>query len=147
MTTESAGYWGRLFIDVASQLKTRSWAPASATPNEVCTRRWFSPTRCSWVPAKNAPATRAPTTTMAKIATASAMPRSSRRIRFIAPSFKGSRLVLEPPVISQRHAGVDAVHGDLRRGLSASPHRGGRPRAHNDVDARNLVTHGGHVAV
>src|SRR2546428_6760254 len=71
MTTESAGYWGRLFIDVASQLKTRSWAPASATPNEVCTRRWFSPTRCSCVPAKNAPATNAPTTTRAKIATRS----------------------------------------------------------------------------
>src|SRR6266545_7270590 len=40
------------------------------------------------VPAKNAPATIAPTTTRAKIATASAIPRSSRKILRIQSPFK-----------------------------------------------------------
>src|SRR5881628_1196899 len=147
MTTESAGYWGRLFIDVASQLKTRSWAPASATPNEVWTRRWFSPTRCSWVPAKNAPATNAPTTTMAKIATASAIPRSSRKIRFMPDSFMGFRSALKPPVISQCHTSEDAIDHGRRSSLAAGAHGRGGPGADRDVDPGNLVLDGGHVAI
>ena len=77
----SNGFLG--FGAAGNTVFTNGAIPSVATPNDACSRRWFSPTRCSCVPAKKAPAIIAPTTTKAKIAIASAMPRSSRRIAFM----------------------------------------------------------------
>src|SRR6185503_15388744 len=168
MATELSGYCLTRFWVDGSHASMRSWAPASATPKDVITRRWFSPTRCSWVPAKNAPATSAPTTTRAKIATASAIPRSSCKILRIRPPLSvlevgGGwwRSNLHPPslsfttlhiaplkaaIISQRHTKRDAVDDGTQRRLTAPAHSVLTAGAHGHIDTGDLRPHRGHGA-
>src|SRR5688500_12726882 len=61
----------------ASQLTIVVCTPASAASNASAAKALFRPPRCSSRPAKKVPPTSAPMMTRAKMATASAMPRSS----------------------------------------------------------------------
>src|SRR6266571_3843715 len=141
-----------------------SLTPCSATPNDACTRRRFSATRCSWVPENNAPATSAPTTTRATIAIASAIPRSFFRICFMYHSLmftsnalpsayrEGRRAGSAARIVAQRDPGRDAIDLVRQRSLGAAgAHRLGRLGPQVDFDQRHLARvrrhHAGRVEV
>src|SRR3990172_32465 len=139
--TESPPSAGSAFRTATFQLAMVSASPYSAAANACSAGREFSPARCSRTADMNTPATSAPNSNMPRMVTTSAIPRSFR-----TRAGPHEYLILEPPIVAQRHPADDRnpdvpdAAGQKTRRLRGSPadhHRHARNVGH--VDRRRAI--------